>query len=139
MGGQVNSPAAPSNLSATGISISAITLSWQDNSSNESGFAIDGALFSAGPWTQIATAARRGTSYTHTGLNPSMTCFYRVRAYNSFGSSGNSNNASATTDAAPAPPCTYSISSSSASVPSSASTASVDVTADLACPDGDQQ
>src|SRR6185436_8231411 len=43
-------PAAPSNLAASAASSSQINLSWRDNSANESGFIIQRALSSGGPW-----------------------------------------------------------------------------------------
>src|SRR5439155_18528097 len=44
-------PAAPANLAASALSSSAIRLTWQDRSSIESGFKLDRALSSSGPWT----------------------------------------------------------------------------------------
>ena len=93
----VTVPTAPSNLTATAVSSSQINLTWQDNSNNETGFKVERAASSTGPWTQIATAGANVTSYSNTSLNPSTTYYYRVCAYNSGGNSSYSNTASATT------------------------------------------
>ena len=90
-------PITPSNLTASAISSSQINLTWQDNSTNETGFRIERAASSGGPWTQIATAAANATSYSNTSLNPSTTYYYRVCAYNTAGNSTYLNTASATT------------------------------------------
>ncbi len=95
-------PAAPTNLLATAISSSQITLSWTDNSSNESGFQIqrssDGVSF-----VLIATVGINVTTYTDNGRTAATTYYYRVRAFNSRGNSAVSNVASATTLPAPTP------------------------------------
>lgn len=95
-----SAPAAPSGLTATAISSSQIILAWTDNSSDETGFAIerstDGANFSS-----LGSVGAGVTAYSSTGLSPSTTYWYRVRATNGAGSSAPSNVASATT---PAPP-----------------------------------
>lgn len=93
----VSPPAAPSGLSATTLSSSQIDLSWADNSSNETGFEIERAASSTGPWTQIATVGANVTTYSNTGLAASTTYYYRVRATNTAGDSANSSVASATT------------------------------------------
>jgi hypothetical protein len=71
--------AAPSNLTGTATSTS-VTLSWKDNSSNETGFKVerstDGTNF-----TQIATVGANVTTYTNTGLSPATQYYFRVRAY----------------------------------------------------------
>jgi len=95
-------PLAPSNLIATAAASSAqVTLTWADNSSNETGFKIerstDGVSF-----TQIATTATNIATYTDsTGLAYATTYYYRVRATNSVGDSAYTAVASATTAAAP--------------------------------------
>ncbi len=90
-------PASPSSLTATAISRSRIDLAWQDNSSNETGFQIERSR-SGGSFSLIATTGAGATSYSNTsGLTPSKTYSYRVRAINSVGSSPYSNTASATT------------------------------------------
>ncbi len=101
LGAPPTPPAAPSSLTATAVSSSQINLSWQDNSSNETGFEIDRATSSGGPYTQIATTGANVTSYSNTGLAASTTYYYRVRATNDSGDSDNSNEASATTQSAP--------------------------------------
>ncbi|MCL4299196.1 MAG: fibronectin type III domain-containing protein [Anaerolineae bacterium] len=92
-------PNPPSNLTALALSQMQILLQWQDNSNNETGFKIEQALTSIGPWTQIATTP--ATSLAPAGLACNTTYYYRVRAYNGFGNSAYSNIANATTS-----PCT---------------------------------
>lgn len=92
-------PPAPSTLSATAASSSRITLTWADNSSNESGFKIERKTGVSGTYIQIATAGATITTYLDTGLAASTTYYYRVRAYNSVGNSSYSNEAFATTQA----------------------------------------
>src|SRR4030042_2516727 len=93
----VTIPTAPSSLSASAASSSQINLSWADNSSNETGFKIDRATSSTGPWSQIATVGANATSYQNTGLTASTTYYYHVHAYNTPGDSAASNTDSATT------------------------------------------
>src|SRR5262249_34857362 len=44
-------PTAPSGLTASSVSSSQINLTWIDNSTNETGFYVERATASAGPWT----------------------------------------------------------------------------------------
>jgi chitodextrinase len=125
-------PKAPSNLAASAVSSSQINLTWTDNSLNESGFKIQRAPSSSGPWGQIATTSANITSYSNTGLNPATTYFYRVTAYNSRGDSSYSSTASATT-AAQTISCSYSLSSSSASAASAGGSGTLTVTAGNTC------
>lgn len=95
--GVAGPPAAPSKLNATAVSISQINLNWQDNSTNETGFAIersaDGVAF-----TQIGTAASNVISYLDTaGLTSNTKYYYRVRSNLGTAFSGYSNTAFATT------------------------------------------
>jgi len=94
-------PAAPSGLVALAVSSSQINLTWQDNSSNETGFMVQRASGSGGPWTQIGIVGANVTSCAHTGLTASTTYFYRVCAYNGSGNSVYSSVTSASTPAAP--------------------------------------
>lgn len=53
-------------------------------------------------WRQVASPGGGSSSYTNTGLSPSTTYFYRIRARNSAGVSAWSGNASGATMPAPA-------------------------------------
>jgi len=93
-------PNAPSALNSVSGGAANISLSWNDNSDNETRFmverSIDGAAF-----TEIADLSSGTTSYVDSGLDAETTYFYRVRASNSAGVSGYSNISSATTDSLP--------------------------------------
>ena len=90
-------PVAPGNLVASAVSSSQINLAWTDNSNNETGFIVERALLSTGPWTQVATTSANIASWANAGLTPATIYYYRVKAYNSVGNSAYSNLASATT------------------------------------------
>jgi len=97
-------PAAPANLAATAVSSSQINLTWAD-SDTEQGFKIERCTGAGcSDFAQIATVGANVTSYSNTGLTPSTSYSYRVRAYNAAGDSDYSNTASAVTQAAPALP-----------------------------------
>ncbi len=85
-------PIAPSNLTAISMGRHEIWLYWQDNSDNEDGFSIYGKFGQSWLWLDDT----RSTIYYDKGLNPGVTYHYKVKAYNSVGSSGFSNEASAT-------------------------------------------
>ncbi len=98
-------PADPGNLAAAANSATQITVTWTDNSSNETGFKIERSLDGSSGWSQIGTAAKNVTSLVNnTGLFPSTQYFYRVVATNAVGDSGFSANATATTQALPTIP-----------------------------------
>jgi len=122
-------PPAPSALSSLAISATQINLSWRDNSTTESGFIVQRALSSGGPWSQVGTTGANGTSFANGGLSPATTYYYRVCAYNSRGRSSYSTVASATTVTA----CTYALSASGANASASGGSGSVNVTAGAGC------
>jgi len=95
-------PNTPSDLIATPISSSQLNLTWQDNSSDETGFKIERKT-GTGSYSQIATVGANVTSYSNSGLSANITYYYRVRAYNAAGNSAYSNEASATTLPPPPP------------------------------------
>ena len=98
-------PAAPSNLNAQAVSSNEIDLTWVDNASNEDGFKIERCQGSGCTnFTEITTVGANVTSYANSGLSPSTTYRYRVRAFNAGGNSGYSNEAEATTLPPPQPP-----------------------------------
>src|SRR4026207_420002 len=93
-------PAAPSALPATATSTSNINLAWTDNSSDETGFAIERC--SGVGCTNFAprtTTAANVPTFADGGLAASTSYTYRVKAVNATLnlSSGYSNTASATT------------------------------------------
>lgn len=88
-------PAAPSNLQATPISSSQIDITWQDNSTNETGFAVD--QFFNGSFQQIGTVNANVTGAHIVNLNPQSTYTFQVRALNGSLSSAPSNAVTATT------------------------------------------
>ncbi|MBN1127347.1 MAG: fibronectin type III domain-containing protein, partial [Chitinispirillaceae bacterium] len=90
-------PAAPSNLIATPVNSMQINLSWRDNASNESGYYVERALSSSGPWSRIGTTGQNVVAYSNTGLTVLTTYWYRVQAFNGAGTSTYSATVSAKT------------------------------------------
>ena len=88
-----NPPSPPSGLTATAVSSTQINLAWTDNSSNETGFRIERKV-GAGSFVFLTNVSANVTSYPNTSCSASTTYTYRVRAYNSGGSSGWTNEAS---------------------------------------------
>ena len=96
-------PAAPSGLTATGVSTHQINLTWIDNSSNEDGFNLERST-NGGNYTTITVLAAGVTNYSDVGLAAGTSCFYRVQAFRScWGNSAYSAPASAATLLPPAP------------------------------------
>jgi len=95
-------PAAPSNLTAAGISTSQVSLIWQGNSTNESEFTIerstDGVNFSP-----VATISANLNTYIDHGLTALTRYYYEVIASNPDSQSSPSNQASARTRRSPLP------------------------------------
>lgn len=85
-------PSSPSNLAANATNPSTISLTWNDNSNNETGFEIQREHTSLSTWVTVTTVAANATSYTHSGLSETWPG-YRVRAVNATGSSSFSNEA----------------------------------------------
>jgi len=99
-GGQGNSdttpPSAPGNLRVTGTTSTSVSLAWNASTDNVGVTGYD--VYRNG--TRITTVT--GTSYTDTGLSPSTTYTYTVRAKDAAGNvSSPSNQVSATTQASP--------------------------------------
>ncbi|MGC8745434.1 MAG: SBBP repeat-containing protein [Candidatus Saccharicenans sp.] len=91
-------PAAPSNLVAKVINERQIDLTWNDNSSGETGFRIERKIGS-GNWTTLTTLAANVTSYSDTSVIETTTYSYRVFAFSGSGDSASSNEVTVTTPA----------------------------------------
>jgi Chitobiase/beta-hexosaminidase C-terminal domain/Family of unknown function (DUF6298)/Putative collagen-binding domain of a collagenase len=72
-----------------------LTLTWHDNSIDESSFPIERKTGTTGTYSQIASVAANITSYVDTGVSHGVTYCYRVRATNNVGPSGYTNEACA--------------------------------------------
>ena len=79
------------------MSVSRIDLQWEDNSTNEDGFAVERKQGCCGAWTPLPDAPANATTYQSTGLACGTSYAYRVRAFNSAGSSGPANEAATST------------------------------------------
>jgi hypothetical protein len=82
------SPASPSLLQAKVLTPRRTELSWQDNSTGESGFQLERCI--DGPtlvWKRIANLGQGVTNFIDIGLAPNVIYRYRVRALNPLGAS----------------------------------------------------
>jgi hypothetical protein len=73
-----------------------LTLTWQDNSTNESNFGVERKTGTSGTYAQIALVSANTTSYVDTSVTHGVTYCYRVDAINSTGASAYTNDACAT-------------------------------------------
>jgi len=80
-------PSAPSGLTVTAELPTHIRLSWARNSSNEDGFRIERRTVGAGAFGEIAVVGSGVTTYRDTGLAEWAIYVYRLRAYNTAGTS----------------------------------------------------
>ena len=96
-------PSQPSSLVATAVSQNQINLSWKlptnDGGEPISGYKIEASEV-AGNYQVLSQNAGKNTAYSHTGLKPGTSYYYRVYAINSIGTSSSFADASATTKAA---------------------------------------
>ena len=82
-----------------------LTLTWQDNSDNEDGFAIERVTAgSNGNFAEVGIVAADVSTYTDDGLADGQEYLYRVRAFNEHGYSGYTNVVSGFTGSVPADP-----------------------------------
>ncbi|HEY4207061.1 MAG TPA: fibronectin type III domain-containing protein, partial [Puia sp.] len=89
-------PVAPTNLSATATSSSA-SLTWQDNSTNETGFQVYRSNNNNSSYVLMATLPAGSTSYQDAGLFANATYYYKVNAAGVGGQSAFSNEVHVTT------------------------------------------
>ncbi len=83
---QAGLPADPSNLTVTTTSSTEVTVNWDDNSNDETGFKLE-RKEGSGTFVQIATPAANATSYDDSGLSPYTIYSYRIIATNGVGDS----------------------------------------------------
>ncbi len=77
-------PATATNLTAQVVSSTQVNLSWQDNSTNETGFKVERCQGgNCSNFVEISAVAANVTSFSDTILQASTVYQYRVRAYNS--------------------------------------------------------
>lgn len=88
----LSAPSAPTGLSATASSSTQVDLTWNDNSSNESGFEIQKSSSSTTGFVTIATTGAGINAYSDTQVNGHSTIYYRVRATRTNGNSSSFSN-----------------------------------------------
>ncbi len=93
---------APTDLGATAVASNRIDLAWTDNSTNETGFAIERSTTSGSGFALIGSAAADVEVYSDIGRAIGQTYYYRVYATNSTDISAMTGEVSATTPKAPA-------------------------------------
>lgn len=83
-----DAPTAPNAPSAvvTFVGTSSVSLTWTDNSTNETGFKVERKA-NAGSYSEIGTVSSNVTSYFDNTVVADNTYTYRVRAYNGVGNS----------------------------------------------------
>lgn len=74
---------APSSLSAKSTTQTQVSLSWLDNSNNETGFRLERKPGSFGAYSEIAVTSANVSSYNDTSVVETKNYTYRIRAYNS--------------------------------------------------------
>ena len=89
-------PAAPASLKASNVTATSVSLTWQDRSTDETGFVIEYSADNGRTWSRMSVGANT-RAYTVTGLTRNTTYRFRVFAFNAAGNSANSNTATATT------------------------------------------
>lgn len=95
-------PTLPSGLTTGSVTVSSITLHWNDTSDNESGFRVErctvkGKMCNFVQIAEVGPGATSEGSFINSGLVKNTTYRYRVLAFNSAGTSAYSNIASAKT------------------------------------------
>ncbi|HKJ79774.1 MAG TPA: fibronectin type III domain-containing protein, partial [Prolixibacteraceae bacterium] len=93
-------PEKPSGLQVNSVSYNSVTLTWNDNSGNETGFIVE--IEEEGRFKIITVLPPDSTSYTNKGLLPETSYKFKISAYNSLGKSEYSEVVSAITLETPA-------------------------------------
>jgi Fibronectin type III domain len=98
----ITTPTSPTNLTVTSSTATSVSLQWTDRATNESGYYVERRVNNRGSYSRIATLGANVTTFTDASVSPNTTYTYRVRAYNSAGTSSASNTVSIRTPAASA-------------------------------------
>ena len=93
----LDAPAAPSDLTITSLLFNRVSLSWTDNSNNETGFKIQRKTGVTGTYATIVTTGANVTAYNDNTVTDGTLYYYRVSATNATGDSAFSNETSGTT------------------------------------------
>jgi titin len=95
-------PDAPTGLTATATSCGSVSLTWTDNSINETSFVVERKLEGESYTIIEGTLPANTNSYTDNTVEEGKKYYYKVKASNANGDSGYSNEVSLTT-----PPCGF--------------------------------
>lgn len=98
-------PIAASNMVATATSSSEISLTWDDNANNETGYRLERSTNQSN-WSLVVNLLANSESHNDTGLASGTTYYYRVFAYNTIGDALSAAFSNATTDIIVLPPTT---------------------------------
>ena len=80
-------PTAPGTMTAAASGPYLVNIGWMDNSSNETGFAIERRWTNSPQWEPVADVAANTTVYADGSVGVNTGYIYRVRAYNCAGES----------------------------------------------------
>lgn len=97
-------PLPPTDLKVEEIYEKDVVLSWKDNSDNEEGFRLERRKIGEGKFEIVQTLPPNMTAFRDEGLEPGMTYYYRIFAFNAAGSSLPSNTVEVKTKGGGEPP-----------------------------------
>lgn len=92
-----SAPSAPAALTSQVITRTSIRLTWQDQSSNETGFEVWRSVGNNANYSLVTTVGPGVTTYTNTNLTANTAYYFKVRGVNQIGQSLYSNETSAST------------------------------------------
>ncbi len=101
-----NPPYAPYNIRVIRLSLTSLNITWSDSSTNVEGYEIWRKAGIDGTYEKIIEASATAFNKNDENLDPNINYFYKVRGFNSFGTSGfssevNSNGTSGSGSLAP--------------------------------------
>ncbi len=99
-----NIPAHPANLYSSNAGYNQIVLSWDDNSSDETGFKIYRRNPVTDTWTLIDIIGPNSSQYTDSDVDPNTQYLYKVCSFNDYGHSSFSNSINVLTPYLPEAP-----------------------------------